>query len=132
MLHLSSCLFGTTVLHAYYIQNTLYHHIFLLLTISSILFHTTHCEITRIIDKLLAHFSFLLILMDTPVVLSQHVEWLLLFPFTAACFWFGQSVFPDRKNDLHLCLHLISVIGVHVYLYVLYARAYDQSAMGMS
>ena len=119
-LHLSSCFFATIVLHAYYIQIPIYHHTFLVLTVTSILFHTTHGEIIRRIDKFLAHFSFVIILMDTPKALAANAAWLLFFPTAAACMWFGQSLLPDRKNELHLCLHLFSVVGVHVYLWVLY------------
>ena len=129
MLHLSSCLFSTIVIHAYYLQNVIYHHLFLILTVSSILFHTTHDEIIRKIDKLLAHISFLLILTDTPKVLSVDAPWLLLFPFTAACLWFGQCFTENRRNELHLGLHLVSILGVHVYLCVLYPL---KSAVGTS
>jgi hypothetical protein len=122
-LQISSCLFATIVLHAYYTQIPLYHHTFLILTLSSILFHTTHCEIIRRIDKILAHFSFIIVLIDSPKALAAQAAWLLLFPSAVACLWFGQSFLPDRKNDLHLCLHLFSIIGVHVYLFVLYHHA---------
>ena len=119
-LHLTSCLFATIVVHAYYLQNHIYHHTFLCLTVSSILFHTTHGETIRIIDKLLAHFSFIIILMDTPKALAANAAWLLLFPIAATCLWYGQSLLPERKHKLHFCLHLIAIVGVNVYLCVLY------------
>ncbi len=95
---------------------------FLLLTVSSILFHTTHGEIIRKIDKVLAHMTFIMILMETPKAIAADAIWLLVFPFIALCLWFGQSFTADRKNELHLCLHLISVVGVHIYLCVLYSK----------
>ena len=83
-LHLSSCLFATIVVHAYYRRVEGYHHIFLVLTLSSILFHTTHHELARRVDKLIAHISFIMVVMDTPKAVAAHTEWLLTFPFVAA------------------------------------------------
>jgi hypothetical protein len=119
-LHLSSCLFATVVVHAYYRQVESYHHIFLALTISSVLFHTTHGETVRKVDKFLAHVSYIMVVMDTPKAVESDAQWLLVFPFLAACAWFGQSLLPDRKDILHFCLHLVGVLGMHVYLWVLY------------
>lgn len=119
-LQLSSCLFASIVVHAYYRQVESYHHIFLALTLSSILFHTTHGEGVRRVDKFMAHISYIMVIMDTPKAVEADAQWLLVFPFMAACSWFGQSLLPSRKDTLHLCLHLISVVGMHVYLCVLY------------
>jgi hypothetical protein len=119
-LHLSSCLFATIVVHAYYRQAASYHHVFLALTLSSILFHTTHNEIARRVDKFLAHVSYIMVVMDTPKAVDEDAQWLLVFPFMAACAWFGQSLLQKHKDKLHLCLHLVSVVGMHVYLSVLY------------
>ena len=120
-LHLSSCLFATVVAHAYYRRVESYHHIFLMLTVSSILYHTTHNELTRRVDKLIAHISYIMVVMDTPKAVAANVEWLLVFPFMAACAWFGQSLLPGKKEELHFCLHLVGVVGMHVYLWVLYS-----------
>jgi hypothetical protein len=119
-LHLSSCLFATIVVHAYYRQTESYHHMFLALTMSSILFHTTHGEVIRRVDKCLAHITFIMVVMDTPKAVAADSQWLLIFPFTAACAWFGQSVFPGKRDELHLFLHVIGVLGTNVYLSVLY------------
>ena len=69
-------------------------------------------------DKLLAHLSYIMVVMDTPKALAAGVEWLLLFPFAVACMWFGQSAIPDKKEEMHLCLHLIGVVGMNAYLWV--------------
>lgn len=121
-LHLSSCLFATVVAHAYYRRVESYHHIFLALTVSSILFHTTHGKYIRLVDKILAHLSYIMVVMDTPKAVAADAQWLLLFPFVSACFWFGQTFFPSRRELLHFGLHLAGVAGMHVYLWVLYAR----------
>ncbi len=97
-----------------------HHHTFLLLTVSSILFHCQHHEVVRKVDKVLAHLSYILVLLVTPKALAVDAAWLLVFPFLAGCAWFGQSFLPERSDQLHLALHLIGVCGMHVYLSVLY------------
>lgn len=121
-LHLSSCLFATIVVHAYYRQVESYHHMFLALTVTSILFHTTHGKVIRKVDKILAHLSFIMIVMDTPKTIAADSQWLLVFPFSAACLWFGQSLFESSKEWMHFGLHLTGVVGLHVYLWVLYSN----------
>ena len=119
-LHLSSCLFATIVLHAYYRQVESYHHAFLALTVSSILFHTTHEEMTRRVDKLLAHICYIMVVMDTPKAVAADAQLLLCFPFFTACAWFAQTFIPTRRDELHMCVHLIGIVGMHVYLWALY------------
>ena len=120
MLQWSSCLFSTIVMHAYHRQCTAYHHAFLLLTVSSILFHCEHHTVVRRVDKVLAHLVYCLVLSDTPTAYGRDAMWLLVFPFMAGCAWFAQSFWPERSDQLHLALHLIGVCGMHVYLGVLY------------
>ncbi len=123
MLHLSSCLFSTVVLHAYYLRCEDYHHLFLGLTVTSLLFHTIGGERIRIADKALAHICFVRNLFDVrPAIASGH-GWLLLFPMGVASLWFGQSLFSPKseaRNRMHLALHMLSVVGLHVYLHILY------------
>lgn len=124
-LHLSSCLFATIVVHTYYRQVGSYHHMFLALTETSILFHTTHTEMVRRVDKMLAHLCFILIVMDTKKAVEANAEWLLLFPFSVLCLWFGQSLITSGstgKDWMHFWLHLTSVVGVHAYLWMLYSK----------
>ena len=120
MLQWSSCLFATIVLHAYYKVCWEYHHVFLLLTVSSILFHCQHHPVVRNVDKVLAHVAFGLVIADTPLAVKEDVIWLLAFPGMTACLWFAQTFWPGRSEQLHLALHLASVLGMHVYLAVLY------------
>jgi hypothetical protein len=98
MLQLTSCLFSTIVVHAYYLKSTAYHHVFLAVTV------------------LVAHFAYLLVLTDTRLAIQRAKPWLLGFPMWAAVFWFAQSFIPARKMQLHALLHLTAVIGMHVYL----------------
>lgn len=120
MLHLTSCLFATIVVHAYYRRAAVYHHAFLLLTVSSILFHLTHGEAIRILDKALAHATFVMVVLDTPKAIAAGAQWLLCFPLCASVAWFAQSALPLMRDDLHLCLHLVALAGMHTYLRRLY------------
>ncbi len=120
VLHLSSCLFATVVVHVYYLQAQSYHHIYLLLTVTSILFHTTRGDIIGLTDKIVAHIAYIMVLLDTEKAIAAEAEWLLLFPLMAACLWFGQSCLPALADDMHLGLHLVTVMGMHVYLWKLY------------
>lgn len=121
MLQWSSCLFATIVIHAYHRQCTAYHHVFLLLTVTSILFHCEHHPVVRWIDKFLAHLAYILVIFETPkAVDADGVRWLLVFPVVAACAWFGQSLFPNWGDQLHLVLHLTGVCGMHMFLIGLY------------
>ena len=126
-LHLSSCLFATIVIHSYYRQVTSYHHMFLVLTMSSILFHTTHGETIRRIDKMLAHITYIMVVMDTPKAIATKTQWLLIFPFMVICMWFGQSLVPTQRDRMHVGLHLAAVVGMHVYLAVLYQNGSVES-----
>ena len=126
MLHLSSCLFSTVVLHAYYLRCQDYHHLFLGLTVTSLLFHTIGGERIRIADKALAHLCFVRNLFDmrTAIMARGRHGWLLLFPIGVASLWFGQGLFSpqsETRNRMHLALHILSVVGLHVHLHTLYA-----------
>ena len=122
MLHLTSCLFATIVVHAYYLQNTAYHHLFLAVTVLSILFHTTKYRRLGLVDKLTAHFGFLVVLTDTRLAIERRKSWVLAFPLWVTIFWFLQSLFPARRDALHVMLHLTVVAGMHVYLHELYRK----------
>ena len=120
MLQWSSCLFATIVIHTYYKACQEYHHVFLLLTVSSVLFHCLHHPVVRVVDKGLAHVAYGLVIADTPLAFNADALWLLAFPGMTVALWFAQSFWPEKREELHLGLHLVSVLGMHVYLTVLY------------
>lgn len=123
MLHLTSCLFATIVVHAHYRQAHSYHHAFLLLTVTSILFHTTRGSFIRRVDTLVAHAAYVLVSMDTRKVVSaaDHTQWILLFPLAVALQWTGQRALSERAAvRMHALLHITTVVGMHVYLAALY------------
>lgn len=123
-LHHTSALFSTVVAHAFWLRLAVYHHVFLMLTVSSLLFHTLHDPLMRLIDKGLAHAIFALVLCDTRLAL-EIAPWVLIFPAGAAFFWFAQSFWPDQSETLHALLHLCGVLGMHVYFYFLYMPSYS-------
>lgn len=116
-LHHTAALFSTIVAHAFWLRLAVHHHVFLMLTVSSLLFHTLHDPFIRVIDKALAHVAFAVVLCDTRLAIAP---WILMFPLCAAFFWFAQSFWPQQSKTLHVLLHLCGVLGVHVYFYILY------------
>jgi hypothetical protein len=125
LLQLTSCLFGTVVMHAFYLHMAEYHHLFLALTITSILFHVTHLDHFRLIDKVVAHLCFIRIAADTGLALEQNAPWLLVFPLGVIALWFGQGLVhpPEERDRMHLALHALAIVGLHTYLWALYGGA---------
>ena len=121
MLPYTSCLFATIVVHAYHLKITSYHHTFLAVTVLSILFHSTKSPKVQIVDKITAHFGFILVLTDTRLAIEKGKTWILAFPIWVMVFWFAQSFLPARSAQLHAMLHLTVVVGMHAYLYELHS-----------
>ena len=115
----TSCLFGTVVLHAYHKHYTGIHHAFLTLTLSSIMFHTTHCTIIQRIDKLIAHCVTALVLLDAQRVVDRKAGYLLVSPACGLILWNAQSFYPHRRVLLHAALHCVFVLGMHAYLWIM-------------
>ena len=121
MLRLTSCLFATVVVHAFHVRSVAYHHVFLAVTVLSVLFHCTHSRMIGYVDKIVAHLAYLLVLTDTRMAIQEGKGWLLVFPTWAAIFWFAQSFFdPARRSGLHVMLHVTAVVGMHMYLHELH------------
>jgi len=123
MLRFTSCLFATIVLNTH-MQSTYrtvrmdgYHHLFLAVTVLSILFHSTHDPRVGILDRIFAHTAFLFVLWtDSKRAIAQGKPWLLLFPLAVACLWLAQAVWPRRADALHAGLHLVTVMGVNSFI----------------
>lgn len=120
MLELTSQAFATVVVHAYYRRCDAYHHLFLLVTVLSLLFHTTNGRVVGLVDKSVAHLAFLYVLSDVQRAINAGHNWLLIYPFCVVCLWFAQSVFPALAERLHACLHVVAVVGLHMFLWRLY------------
>ncbi len=126
MLRYTSCLFGIVVINAYHHTNagsfrvTCYHHFFLLVMVLSILYHCTHDRRIALADKVWAHAVFLFVIIsDSWKAMESGETWLFIFPFAVVCLWLGETLWPARSEVLHVCLHIISVLGVSCYLQVL-------------
>jgi hypothetical protein len=120
LLQYTACLFSITVLHAYHLQITSYHHAFLLVTVLSILYHCTHEPWLHKLDKVVAHLAFVFILSDTPRAVAHQATWLLVFPLSVVVFWVAQAWWPGRVQELHAALHCVAVAGLSAYMHTLY------------
>lgn len=116
LLPITSCLFATVPLHAFYANKSTYHHLFLLVTVLSILFHSTQHPIVRKIDTVVAHSAFLFMLWESYTAIMARQAWLIVFPLTVAALWLLQRPFPAQQNQLHAGLHCASVVGLHAFL----------------
>jgi hypothetical protein len=122
MLRLTSCLFSTIVVHAYRaaprtFRIDCYHHIFLAITVLSVLFHCTHDPIVRVIDKVCAHAGFLFVIFtDSWRIVQQERLWLSGFPIAVLGLWWAQGAWPARADALHAVLHVVAVIGIHCFI----------------
>ena len=112
MLHWTSCLFATVVVHAFYAQDVMYHHIFLALTTTSLLCHTGHATVwVKAIDVLLSHTAVIVATYRAPSWVAE------VFPATVACLWVAQRrVSSEEADRLHAILHLVAVVGMHVFI----------------
>jgi hypothetical protein len=117
MLRVTSALFGTVVLHAYYRQCAAFHHLFLLVTLLSVVFHVMPSppKWLRLADKATAHAAFLFILLAQD---TAQAPWLLCFPMMVLMLWYGQTL--QNAHVLHVALHVVSIVGLHCYLHALY------------
>ena len=118
MLQYSSALYLTVVLHAFHARNALYHHVFLVVAYCSALFYAQPAVRSTswldLADAMCAHAGFVCVALDPRGV--RH-PWLLLFPAATAALWLGQrGRSRDTQDRLHVCLHVISVVGLHCYL----------------
>ena len=117
----TSHLFATVVVHAHYRRCDAYHHLFLAVTVLSVLFHATKDARVGRVDKGVAHAAFLYVLVrDGPQAVRTGQAWLLGFPLLVTVLWFVQPLFPERAERLHACLHLVAAAGLHMFMAWLY------------
>jgi hypothetical protein len=111
VLQYSSILFSTVVIHAFYLQNIIYHHLSILITILSILTHAYKNPnlliniYIRKIDILVAKFTYLYIAInETPkIIINQPL--IILCPISIFSIWIFEIIFPKYFVLLHLILH---------------------------
>jgi hypothetical protein len=129
MLHLTSFIFSTIVLHAHYSLEHDIHLLFLLVTIFSISFHTISffetltcsnpAPLTKHIifhcDRFLAHCAVVY------VTFKAHSSWgNYIFIFTAIISWIWYKRVHEKSHSRgvlwHVFLHFFSTFTVHLYL----------------
>jgi len=115
MLRWTSCLFALVVLHAYYAQDIIYHHVYLTLTVTSLLIYTGQRSVSsqwiKLIDSCVAHAAVAIAIIRAPAWIYE------IFPMLVIGLWVSQSfVSRERANQLHFLLHLVAVIGMHFFL----------------
>ena len=108
MLRFTACLFATVVLHAYAIRHVVYHHLFLAVTVLSILFHCTRLEWVGRLDWLVAHLAFAIVTSD--ILSSPQWATAAVWPLMVALCW--------GLECPHALLHLVAVLGLHCWLRV--------------
>jgi hypothetical protein len=122
ILQFTSLLFATVTIHAFYTQNIIYHNLSLLITVLSILTHGYKIEdknCIKQIDKIVAHFTFLyVILIDTPKIIKIQ-PLIILFPISLIIIWILEHIYTEQFILLHTIFHLVSIITLHFHLYYL-------------
>ena len=82
-------------------------------------------RLMRLMRQAVAHAAFVLVvLLDTQRALDASPA-VLAFPAACAALWFSQSFFVERRDQIHMALHLVSIVGMHVYFTVLYQSRHD-------
>ena len=123
MLYLTSCLFGTVVLHAHYQANHVIHFLFLLLTMLSVLFHSMHCfdakrvvpvlfKNIHVLDRTLARFLVVYVSYKFYFIIGCYA---LLGSLSIILLWIALLSEKDelRGVRLHALLHIIAVLYSH-------------------
>jgi hypothetical protein len=122
ILQFTSLLFTTVLIHAFYTQNKIYYNFGLLIAILSILTHGYNLEkknCIKLIDKIVAHFIFLYILLiDTPKIIKIQ-PLIILFPILLLIIWIFEHIYPQYFILLHSIFHLVSITTLHFHLYYL-------------
>jgi len=122
ILQFTSLLFTTVLVHAFYVENIKYYNFSLLIALLSILTHKYNLEKKKcinLIDKIVAHFIFIYILLiDTPkIIVIQPL--IIIFPILLLIIWILEHIYPQYFILLHSIFHLVSITGLHFHLYYL-------------
>jgi hypothetical protein len=111
----TSGLFSTVVVHAFYAREPAYHHLFLAVSMLSMVRYCTEHPLAKLLDTVAAHTAFFAALLDEEVAINR--PWLRAFPLAVAFLWFAERWAPPNRADaLHAGLHVAAVAGMHMYL----------------
>lgn len=119
MLVATSCLFATVVVHAFHAQAWAYHHIFLAVLVLSVMAHGIGDARVMAVDKAVAHMAFMFTVSEG-MCLKEGDWWMWVFPCAVLGLWGVQSLYPHRARQFHVGLHCVSVVGLHLFMAVLY------------
>lgn len=117
LLQISSCLFSTVVLSAYYTNNYIYHHLYLLLLIFGILNHGLERKndnsrnIIHNIDRVIAKFTFLYTFYETYNLIL--IKIILIYNLII---YFLEYRYSKYDLHLHFIIHLHIILCMNIYL----------------
>ena len=109
-LQITSTLFGTVVIHAYLKQETALHALSLIVTILSVLHHSSKNTFVDRLDFAFAHLLFFYTIYHLAVLYSPFF----FIGVGLAVIWFTECF---TSVDLHVQLHVVALIGLHGYLW---------------
>lgn len=136
LLCLTSFLFTTTIIHAFYAGDLVYHHMMLCVTVLSVAVHTSrhiypqtalqyskYIETVCTVDKAVAHLVFCFVLKDMVSLMiydSVYNIWMLVFPYTILMTWILEHCpqYQHMEQYLHAILHVTSICAVHIVMLV--------------
>jgi hypothetical protein len=117
LLQISSCLFSTVVLSAYYTNNYIYHHLYLLLLIFGILNHGLERKndnsrnIIHNIDRVIAKITFLYTFYETYNLIL--IKIILIYNLII---YFLEYRYSKYDLYLHFIIHLHIILCMNTYL----------------
>lgn len=125
MLQISSCFFGTIIVAAHVFQHEILFHLFTLITIFSIMYHSNKqtqfednhpyvFQFVKLTDFILAHLGFAYVSLE----MWRHESILIIFSLVIIFLWIRINTTTNlsESNFLHLCLHITSIAAVHLFL----------------
>ena len=122
MLHLSSAVFASAVVHAFYTRDAIYHHLFLAVTCLSIASHSLRPDmlLARVIytvDRVAAHIAFAVVTCDLIVyAVLLRIYALVGIPLLVAYLWvyIRTMVEGTKRRRAHIMLHVAGCLSTHV------------------
>ena len=122
MLHLSSAVFASPVIHAFCTRDAIYHHLFLAVTCLSIASHSLSPDmpLARVIytvDRGTAHIAFAVVTYDLIVyALLLRTYALVAVPLLVAYLWvyIRMMVQGTTRRRAHIVLHVAGCLATHV------------------
>lgn len=127
MLVYSSLFYYFIVIVAFYLQHAFNHHMFLLVLVSSLIYHssTKQSKALRIADMVIAHTAFFTSFLDYYNLTKIKIYWPVVFQATVAMFYKLETIFPQHADEFHVMLHFTSTVGVITNMVLLYIYGFQ-------